>query len=96
MTDSADYINGLTIFKRKRPKTQEQARRHFYCDIVKPGTRCLLSGESCASRHKKAKRKLQTLLASDAAPIDIEIADCTACGTCEFGEMRAELITKRR
>lgn len=89
-------IANVGIFKRLRPKTPEQAARFFYCDFAVVGERCFLSGKSCADRHTKHKAKLQSLIESDALPIDIQMAGVSACGTCEFGDMRAKLLKKRR
>ena len=89
-------ISEVGIFKRLRPKTPEQAARFFYCDFAVVGERCFLSGKSCATRHIKHKAKLESLINSEAMPIEIEMAGVRACGTCEFGEMRAKLLKKRR
>lgn len=89
-------IKSVGIFKRLRPKTQAQAARFFYCKLMIPGSVSFLSGKACAERHKQHKLKMEKLRAEESSPIDYKIAGCEACGTCEFGALRAELLKKRR
>ena len=91
-----ELIKTVGIFKRLRPKTPEQAARFFYCKFMIEDSISFLSGKSCAQRHKTHKAKFDRLTAEGASPIDFEIAGCTACGTCEFGALRVELLKKRR
>ena len=89
-------IKKVGLFKRLRPKTAAQAQRFFYCNKLQKEGISLLSGTSCAERHKRHKAKYEALTKEGASPIDYEIAGCTACGTCEFGAIRAALLKKKR
>tara|TARA_B100001175_G_scaffold309362_1_gene310944 strand:- start:2267 stop:2629 length:363 start_codon:yes stop_codon:yes gene_type:complete len=91
-----EHIDRVGIFKQKRPRTSDQAARFFYCKWAKPGEVCFLSGKSCAQRHSKAKARLESLDAEGASPVEYEIAGCRACGECEFGALRVELLKNKR
>jgi hypothetical protein len=94
--DIFEHIKRVGVFKRLRPKTVQQAERFFYCEIAVPNTKIFLSGKSCSKRHIAHKAKYNKLIEDEASEIDFDIAGCVACGTCEFGALRASFLDERR
>lgn len=94
--DIEEHIKRIGVFKRLRPKTFEQAQRFFFCSFAVPETKIFLSGKSCSKRHKAHKAKYEKLKQEEASQIDFDISGCVACGTCEFGAIRASFLNERR